>query len=154
MDTLSLNDLGSIFAEALVEVISKTSSFSLRASMAEQDADFYGITGVMSLNSKKSGMIFISVEEADMKAVCSYMIGVKEDELTREDILDALCELVNMTAGNAKARIYDADYMFALSSPFIITGSGMSIISKKRSTVISKTLSGDGDISIKLKVVY
>jgi len=149
----SIDELGAIFAESLAEVISKISGFSLGVLSSDHDPDFAGMVGVMNLNSKKRGMIFISSGEYNMRVLCSFMTGVPKNEVTKEDIHDALCELVNMTAGNAKLRISDEDYMFTLSSPFIIDGENMSIITKKRVHVVSNIL-GDGEIFIKLKIVY
>ena len=152
LNNLISDEIGAIFTDALSEVISKTTSFSLDVLASEQDADLCEITGAMNLNGMKGAMIFISVNEADMRILCSYMIGVEKGEVTREDMLDALCEFVNMTAGNAKLRLYGTELAFALSSPFTICGDNMSIITKKRNPLISRTL-GDGNISIKLKII-
>ena len=146
-------ELGSVFADALMEVVSKISSLSIDVISTAQDAGFREIISVMSLNSKRSGMLFLSAGMGDMRVLCSYMTGSPVDAVTKEDMWDALSELLNMTAGNAKVRLRDTEHMFALSSPFVISGKDMSIISKKRSNVISRHL-GNGEISIKLKVVY
>jgi len=153
---LSAGGLGLIFADALTEVVSKLSGFSFEILNPEsgRDCDFDGMIGAMSLGcSKKNGMIFISAKEHDLKILCSYMTGAAQDEITKDDMNDALCELVNMTAGNARLRINDPDYMFALSWPFAINGENISVITKTRVNVVSKVL-GDGEISVKLKVVY
>lgn len=147
-------ELESVFADALSEVVSIVSGFSLDGSPSDNDAEFDGMIGAMSLNgAKKNGMIFISADENSVKTLSSYMTGIAQEEITKEDLFDALCELVNMTAGNAKLRIGDPDYMFNLSWPFAINGENMSIITKTRVNVLSKVLVGV-DISLKLKVVY
>jgi len=43
--------------------------------------------------------------------------------------------------------------MFNLSQPFTVKGADMSIISKNRTRVISRTLS-DGNVTVKIKIVY
>jgi len=149
----SVDELGSIFADSLLEVISKISGFSLEVLSSERDAEFSGMVGVMALNSQKRGMIFISAGEYNMRVLCSFMTGVPKNEVTKDDIEDALCELVNMTAGNAKLRINDENYAFTLTPPFVINGENMSIITKKRVHVVSRIL-GDGEIFVKLKIVY
>ena len=153
MSAFSADQLGSIFAGALAEIISTTSGFSLDISSPEDDACFDEMAGVMSLNGKNHGMIFISAGEPAMRVLCSFMTGISKDEVTKDDINDALCELVNMTAGNAKLRFNDADPMFTLSPPFVISGKNMSLITKKRINVISRVLR-DGEISLKLKVFF
>ena len=154
--TLSVEGFGMIFADALAEVVFKLTGFSFDALPigSGHNIEFDGMIGGMSLKGdKKSGMIFISAGESDLKILCSFMTGISQDKITDDDMCDALCELVNMTAGNAKLRISDPDYMFALSWPFAINGENISIITKKRVNVVSKVL-GDGEIAVKLKVVY
>ena len=153
MNISSADELGPVFADVLTEVVSTMSGFSLNVLSSERDAGFDERIGMMNLNGEKSGMLFISAGEADMRILCSFIIGVPKDEVTKDDIDDALCELVNMTAGNAKLRLSGTDYTFNLSPPFIISGKNMSIVTKKRTSVVSRVL-GDGEISVKLKVVY
>ena len=156
MNSNTADELGSIFTGALTEVILKTTGFlleDLQADRAAEYAEFRDIVGAMSLNSKKSGMLFVSADERCLRVLCSYFIGVPIKDITRDDLLDALCELVNMTAGNAKISLSDPDYMYSLSSPFAISGIGLSIDFKKRTNVISRVLS-NGDISVKIAIVY
>ena len=160
--SLSKEELGSIFVDALLEVVSTVSGFAFYGVAPETDTetetenenDFDGVTGIMSLiGGKKNIMIFLSASENDLRILCSYMSGLALDEIKSEDVYDTLCELVNMTAGNAKLRIGGTNYMFTLSLPFAITGDNMTIITKKRVNVFSKIL-GNGEISIRLKIVY
>ena len=152
---MSIDKTGAVFADALAEIIATVSGFTLEIYEPESDNKFDEMIGVMSLNSKKRGMLFISAGESSMRILCSFMTGVSIDEVTVDDMQDALCELVNMTAGNVKLRITDEDYMFTLMPPFIISGENMSLGTKKRVRVISSILSDiPGDISVKLKIVY
>jgi len=146
---------GCVFAVALGEIIATVSGFALEIHDTEDDNKFDGMTGVMSLNSKNQGTLFISAGEAGMRILCSFMMGIAEEQVTGDDMQDALCELVNMTAGNVKLRVTDEDYMFTLMPPFILTGENMTLVTKKRVRVISKALSdAAGGISIKIKIVY
>jgi len=148
----TIDNLGVIFSETLAEVIATVTSIYLHSVPSEEDAGFEEITGVMSLCSKKSGILFISAKEPDIRVLCSRMIGVPETDVTKEDIEDTLCEFVNMTAGNAKIRLSDPDYMFTLSPPFILEGKDMNIVTKSKTHVISIAL-GNGEISVKLKFI-
>ncbi|MCL2721364.1 MAG: chemotaxis protein CheX [Treponema sp.] len=152
------NELGLIFCESLTEIVSTFSGFSLDVQNSAGTADgkdnvFYDMTGVMGLNGKKSGVLLISINEKDIRLLCSYMIGVPLEEVTRNDVDDALCELVNMTAGSAKLRLSGSEYVFNLSSSFVLRSHDMYIVAKNKTHIISKVL-GNGEISIKLKVVY
>ena len=147
------NELGLIYSEALMEVISKVTGVRLKVVSQDDDDGFEDITGVMSLNGKKSGMLFVTASTADIRVLCSYFVGVTLSEVTESDVEDAICEFANMTAGNAKMSLSGTDYMFTLAQPFTVKGADMSIISKNRTRVISRTLS-DGNVTVKIKVVY
>lgn len=145
--------LGHIYSGALTEVIATTTGTHLRVESMESENELDDITGVMCLNGKKSGILFVSAKEADVRIICSRFIGVKASDVTNEDIDDTICELVNMTAGSAKLRLGDTDYMFSLSQPFSIKGKNVSITTKAITHVVAGTLSNE-DISIKFKAVY
>ena len=153
MSTISKDRIGSIFADALKEVISITTGFSFEISSGEYDSGFNEMTGLLSLNGNNNGMVFISADERAMRRICSFMTGLHDNDIAVKDVEDALCELVNMTAGSAKLRFNTVDDAYSLSPPFILRGNEMTIIAKNRVNVISMAL-GNGEISIKLKVVF
>ena len=153
MDSVYADELGSIFVESLIDVIAKISGFSLGVLSTEHDSDFDDNIAIMCLNSSKGGMLFLSAGEPSMKVLSSFSEGVPEDDLAMDDIGDMLCELVNMTAGNAKFLLTDTEYTFALTPPFIMSGKDVSIATKKRVNVISRTV-GDEKIQVKLKVIF
>jgi len=142
-----------IFSDVLTEIISTISGFSFEVISGEDDKSFEDMIGVMSLNGKSNIMLFISAKETDMRILCSYMTGIPQDEVTKNDTEDALCELVNMAAGSAKLRLGGSDYVYTLSPPFAVKGENMSIVAKNKARVISKVL-GNGEISVKLKLVH
>ena len=153
MRSISIEELGSIFTDVLIEVVAKVSGFTLEVLSTERDAFIDGTFALMRLNGNKGGMLLISTEGDGIRTLCSFMEGVPKDEVTKEDIEDVLCELANMTAGNAKMMLNDTDYMYMISSPLIINGSNISITTKKRINVISRVL-GNGEISLKMKIIY
>ena len=147
------NELGLIYSEALTEVIAKVAGVRLQVVSQEDDDKFEEITGVMCLNGKKSGVLFISANETDMRVLCSYFTGLSLAEVTTGDTEDTICEFANMTAGNAKLNLSGTDFIFNLAPPFALKGKNMSLISKSKTHVISRTLS-DGVVSVKLKLLY
>ena len=153
MDTVIADEIGSIFSRSLIDVVLKISGFSLDVQSTEHDSDFDDNTAVMCLNSNKGGLLFLSAGEDSMKALSSFSEGILEYDLTHEDIEDMLCELVNMTAGSAKLLLTGMEHMFSLTPPFIINGTDMSIATKKRVNVISRTV-GNEAIQVKLKVIF
>ena len=153
MSVFSTDKLSFIFVDALTEVISKMAGISFDILSTEVDSGFDEITGVMSLNGANFGLIFISAEEASLRVICSYMTGIPGNEITKDDLEDAVCEIVNMTAGNAKLRTNNAEQIYEISPPFVISGENMSVNTKKRTNIISRVL-GNGEISIKLKLIF
>jgi len=153
MSTFSKDMIGSIFTDALKEVITTTTGFLFEISSQEYDSGFEEMTGLISLNGNNPGLVFISADEKSIRRICSYMTGLHDNDIAVKDVEDALCELVNMTAGSAKLRFNTADDAYFLSPPFVLRGNNMSMITKKRVNVISMAL-GNGEISIKLKVVF
>jgi CheY-specific phosphatase CheX len=145
--------LGRVFADSLLEVVSVTAGFYYEVLSEERDNEFSELTGVMHLRGKKMGMLFVSANEDAMKILCSCMMGVSQNEVTREDIEDALCEVMNMTAGNAKLRLGNSEYVYELTSPVLLRGESMSVATKRRTHFISRTI-GNSEMSIKIKVIY
>ena len=148
-----LDKLGLVYSQALIEVVGTVSGIHLQVGSRETDNNFDDITGVMYLNGKKSGMLFVTARESDVRVLCSHMIGVSQKEVTAADIDDTMCELVNMTAGSAKLRLSDTDYMFSLLQPFVIKGKNVSIVTKSITQVEAGTLTG-AEVSVRFKVVY
>ena len=148
-----LERLGLVYLEALMEVIATVTGTHLQIGSRESNKDFGDITGVMYLHGNKDGVLFVTANVDDIRVLCSRFIGVLPDEVTAEDMDDIMCEFVNMTAGNAKLRLGETDYMFSLLQPFVIKGKDVSIVTKSITKVESGTLT-NGDISVNFKVIY
>jgi len=145
-------DLGVVFAEALTEVISITAGLTVAVESEESDKNFYGMTGMVSIFGKTNGVVFISAMEQDLRVLCSAIIGAPVGEVTKEDIEDMLCELMNMTVSSARLCIADSDRAFSFSMPYVMLGERMSIILKNKTRNITRVL-GNGEISLQLKII-
>jgi len=148
-----LDELGGIYSEALSEVISTITGIHLEPESQENDNCLGDITGVMILKGKEHGILSVSARVPDVRILCSNIIGIPPEDVTDGDLDDTMCELVNMTAGSAKLRLNDTDYMFKLTQPFVIKGKDVSLVTKSITNVLACTLSNT-EISVKLKVVY
>ena len=138
------------FTDAFLEVVLTSTGIPLQVLSSKSDMSFAEITGVMNLNGSKHGVLFISAGVASIQGLFAHMTGTPKDEITQEDILDTICELVNMTAGNAKLRL--GDDQFILSAPFALRGENMTMILKKRVRVLTWVI-GNDEITFQLKVV-
>jgi len=151
MDTLE--NLGLIYTESLSEVISTVTGIHLNDVTRNHDKVFDDITGVMYLHGIKSGMLCVTAKEEDVRIFCSRIVGVSPEEIPPDDLDDTMCELVNMTAGSAKLRISDTNYLFSLLQPFVIKGTLLSLVTKNITQVETGTLT-DGEVTISFKVIY
>jgi len=151
MDTL--DKISEIYIDALSEVITKVTGISFNVSSRQSENSFDEITGAMYLNGKKNGMLFVTAKEPDVRVICSSMIGVPPSDVSKDEIDDTMCELVNMTAGSAKLRLGNTDYMFSLLQPFVIKGRYVSIVTKSITRVESGVLT-NGEITVRIKLIY
>ncbi len=149
----ALDKLGFVFADVTIEIVSTIAGFSLAIASSEQDGGFHEMIGAMQLSGKNSGTLFISASERDLRALCSAMTGAAQGEIETGDMDDALCELVNMVAGNAKLRLGNTAYSFNLTTPFLLKGGDISLTTKRRIPIISSTLSSS-ELSLKVKVIF
>jgi len=151
---MDMNDnLGYVFSDSLIDVISTFSGFFVSVISEEEDDSFDDITCVMSLNGTKNGVFFLSASEPDVRVLCSSILGVPQAEIQNDDIEDSMCELVNMVAGSARLRLSETDFMFTITTPFIFKGENMTLFTKNKIHIISKKF-GNGEISLKLKIIY
>ena len=148
-----LDKLGQVYLDALTEVVSTVSGISTEAVNRQSDNNFDDVTGVMYLHGKKSGMLFVTANVDDVRIMCSRFTGVPIEDVTLDDMDDTMCEFVNMTAGNAKLRLNDTDYMFSLLQPFVIKGKDVKIVTKTITHIEAGTVT-DGNVSISFKAMY
>jgi len=137
----------------LFEVVSTSTGVKFDVVSSACEYDFFEMTSAICLNGSKPGMLFVSADYSTTSVLCSSMTGVPIEEVTKEDCVDALCEFVNMTAGNAKLRLGNSEYLFTLTSPFVLEGKDMTIFTKKKVHVLSTVFASD-DLTLKMKVVY
>ncbi len=93
-------------------------------SLGDTKARQFPISGLIGLSGKASGMVVINLStEVALKAASTMLM----EEMTEvnEDVLDAVGELANVIAGQAKAEL--DQYDLSVSLPNVITGDGHEI---------------------------
>ncbi|MCL2628301.1 MAG: chemotaxis protein CheX [Oscillospiraceae bacterium] len=153
MKEYTLDKIATLFSDALVDVLTTATGLGFSIVSEESTIELDDLVSFLSLYGDNNGMLFISANEAVSRKLCASMTGGKDDEVSPDEIDDALCELANMTAGNAKLRFNAAGTLYTLSPLFILRGKDMSIQSKKRVSIVTRHLMCD-NMSIKLKVVF
>lgn len=86
----------------------------------------YGdISAVIGLSGTVRGTCALSMPEKLARDLVRRMLGLGEDSpVSDTDTRDGIGELVNMTAGRAKALLHHSPYKFDITLPTIITGAG------------------------------
>jgi chemotaxis protein CheX len=97
----------------------------------KQDARLdYDISGIIGLSGKVIGTVALSFPQATALAVCNKFMSADLKEMNGE-ILDAVGELVNIVAGNAKKSL--SEFSIEISLPSVIVGKNHRIVEPKGS---------------------
>ena len=87
--------------------------------LASLDERHFPISGVIGLSGKAVGTVVINLSEEVALKAASAMLMTEVTSLD-DDVLDAVGELANMVAGQAKAEL--EEYDLSVSLPNVITG--------------------------------
>jgi CheY-specific phosphatase CheX len=153
MISLTALELKDVYTDAFKEVIATLTGFELEEVPGGLENAFPGNCGMMRLGGDKYGILLISSDPKSLTVLCSYITGVPTGEITPEELDDTLGELVNLTAGGAKVRLNDTNYMLSIHTPITIRGDNISLSVKKRTQVLTSVLRND-EISVGLTLVY
>jgi len=78
--------------------------------------DEYDMEATISFDGTISGDVKVLLSRSIVKAMVQNMLGLKEDEITGQDMEDCSKEAVNMICGSFLSRL-DSTKVFNLSSP-------------------------------------
>lgn len=87
--------------------------------LADSGAQKFPISGVIGLSGKAAGTVVINLSEEVALKGASAMLMMEMDKLD-DDVLDAVGEIANMIAGQAKAEL--EEYDLSVSLPNVIIG--------------------------------
>ena len=82
------------------------------------------VTGFVNIGGAWEGTILLEVSDTLSKRFAAEMLGVSAEEVTEQDVADALGELTNMVGGNIKSLLPAPSN---LSIPSVAEGSDYSI---------------------------
>lgn len=124
------------FVKAVLSVFSTMVHCDLTRGEPYAKGDFqpvHEVSGIIGLSGKAKGTVVLSLDrEAAMRAT-EAMLG-ERPLFINADVTDAVGELTNMIAGNAKA--YLEQYALSVSLPTVITGRGHCIEFPKNTPAI------------------
>ena len=84
----------------------------------------YPISGIIGLSGNVVGTVILTMSESFALKAASVLLMDDQDTINA-DVLDAIGELTNMVAGNAKAQL--EEYKLSLSLPNVIYGVGTEV---------------------------
>ena len=79
------------------------------------------VTGLIGVTGFSEGVISLTLDESCILKIVSNMLGEKFDSID-EEIADAVGELTNMIAGQARTHLSDAGMSFQASTPSVVVG--------------------------------
>jgi len=108
--------------------------------LKENEKTLYPISGIIGLSGHLVGTAILTMSEQLALKAASVML-MDEQETINADVLDAIGELTNMVAGNAKSQL--EEYKFSLSLPNVICGANTEVHFPEHSQPISIPFDSD-----------
>ena len=88
--------------------------------------DGLSVLGSISFKGSLEGCLCIYCTDECTKAIAMNMLGLETTEdISEEDISDAIGEVCNMTMGSLKKRLIDSVGSLDLSIPTVVSGNGI-----------------------------
>ncbi|MGL6195004.1 MAG: chemotaxis protein CheX [Thermoguttaceae bacterium] len=116
--------------------------------LKENPRTLYPISGIIGLSGKIAGTVILTMSESFALKSASEMLMTEMNSVDG-DVLDAVGELTNMIAGNAKAHL--EAFQLSLSLPNVIYGQGTEVRFPERSQPITIPFESDfGPLAVEI----
>ena len=129
------------FINPFVSAVSKTFEMMVNLKVTrsapvlkENQRTLYPVSGIIGLTGSLVGTVILTMSEPLALKVASAML-MDDLKTVDTDVLDAIGELTNMIAGNAKAQL--EEYKLSLSLPNVIYGADMEVYFPEQSQPIT-----------------
>lgn len=117
--------------------------------LKEGSGGSYDVSAIIGFTGEVEGAVVLSFPEAIARRIVTLFTG--SDPATKEDLSDAVGELVNMVAGGAKALF--PNKKVSISCPSVVIGKGHIVHGKKDTVTVGIPASCDcGEFSIEIAV--
>jgi chemotaxis protein CheX len=101
----------------------------------KEEAQNWDVSGVIGLTGEAKGAVSVSMK-TDYAILLTGKLTGKQHTYLDEEVLDAVGEIVNIIAGNAKQKLEDT-FNLTISLPSIVKGKGHAIVwSKERARIM------------------
>ncbi|MEN3357145.1 MAG: chemotaxis protein CheX [Mycobacteriales bacterium] len=119
-DVMKVDDLQAITEQVWQSFLDPEGSDPLLLSLLEPSGG--DVAAAISVTGAWRGHVVIGCSTAASRHAASALLGVPSDEVTEDDISDALGELANVIGGNVKALLPEP---CALSLPYVVATAGV-----------------------------
>ncbi|MDP9398644.1 MAG: chemotaxis protein CheX [Actinomycetota bacterium] len=117
LDAPSLDDILGILHEVWASYLGAEGELLPRVGGVAPGTDL--ITASVSVAGAWIGHIVVETSVAAARSIAAAMLALQEDELTDDDVTDAMGEIANVVGGNVKSTVPD---LSTLSLPVVIRG--------------------------------
>ncbi len=130
-------DIFTIAQNVLDTMVKVESFFQPDANLPEDGGH---VTGCIQISGGWQGAVLLQTTDAFARNVASRMLCLEYDDVTGEDIQDAMAELTNMVGGNIKSQVPGPSF---LSLPSVTTGEDFDVALPHTQRVNDVTLEVD-----------
>ncbi len=112
--------------DAVVNVLSTMAGFEVQSGkpyLNNERTAVEDITGLIKIDGYAHGVIGLSLSESAILKIANNMLFESFTEIN-EEIKDAVGELTNMIAGQARSGLSEKGFSFQASTPSIVLGKG------------------------------
>ena len=110
------------------------------------------VTGLIGITGYAEGVISLTLEEKCILKIVSNMLG-EEFSRVNEEIADAVGELTNMIAGQARAHLANEGMKFQASTPSVIIGKNHTLTHISKAPILAIPFNTpDGGLVIEISI--
>ncbi|MFQ5500176.1 MAG: chemotaxis protein CheX [Candidatus Zixiibacteriota bacterium] len=135
------------FIDGTVDVIKKMTDQDVTRQDLYLKRSYYmsgDISGVMRLSGDTEGVVAIAFRKDLASSLVARMVSCDESELSIDDIMDGIGEIINIISGTARTALSENGSSFDISLPAVVTGYGHQIVHKKEQPLIVVVFDCDG----------
>jgi chemotaxis protein CheX len=146
------------FAEALLDgakEVFETMMFMTVEPCAEADHAIGGsaLLGSITFTGDIEGCLAVSCSYDCAKTIAVNMLGAEDEELSEEEVADAVGEVANMLLGSLKSRIAETAGEIQVSIPSVVSGTELVNSLGEGAEEISQVVNIDEDVA-KFTLLY
>jgi CheY-specific phosphatase CheX len=126
--SIKKEELRELFCDAFCKSVNTMMATDIsKENIIENNDTNFEISGGMILSGEnnRNMLMVISTTKASATYMVQLLTGLDEDDITDDDRMSTVVELVNITAGIVKVEVADTDSSYLLTLPFAVTGSGL-----------------------------